>query len=221
MAKSVSFFNRNFPLDMTDFLAFQIHGTADTADNPLAFLDNLLVFLTSLVGQSGGDIFAAFFPGIAALDNFHPLVVHFPIAFLSVFFFVNLIAAIWKNLAYQQLANYLLYLGTFSALFAVIAGFMAENSVAHGDNVHAIMEKHELFGLISLGLASFLSGWQFLKQKTHSQNQAHPLFLLLSALLYLSLSLGADLGGLMVYQYGVAVKAVSVTQQSQQHLHKH
>jgi len=208
---------------MTDFLAFQIHGTADTAENPLAFLDNLLVFLTSLVGQSGGDIFAAFFPGIAALDNFHPLVVHFPIAFLSVFFFVNLIASIWKNQASQQLASYLLYLGTFSAFLAVIAGFIAERSVAHGDNVHAIMEKHEFFGLITLGLASFLSGWQFLKHKTHSQNNTHPLFLVLSALLCLSLSLGADLGGLMVYQYGIAVKAVSVsaTQHYQQHQHTH
>jgi len=208
---------------MQNFLPIQLHGTADNADNPLAFLDNLLVFLTSLVGKSGGEIFAAFLPGIAALDNFHPLIVHFPIAFLSGFFFVNLIAAIWKNQAYQQCATYLLYLGTFSALLAVIAGFMAERSVAHGENVHAIMEKHELFGLITLGLASFLSGWRFLKQKTHSQNNAQPLFLLLSALLCLSLSLGADLGGLMVYQYGVAVKAVSVsaTQHYQQHQHRH
>ncbi len=48
---------------------------------------------------------------------------------------------------------------------------------------------------------------------------ANSLFLLFSALLCVLMVLGADLGGLMVYQYGVAVKAVPVTEVGHDHDH--
>jgi hypothetical protein len=45
------------------------------------------------------------------------------------------------------------------------------------------------------------------------------LFLLLSALLCVLMVLGADLGGLMVYHYGVAVEAAPVPEDSSGHVH--
>jgi uncharacterized membrane protein len=84
------------------------------------------------------------------------------------------------------------------------------------------MERHEGFGVTVLCLATLLSGWR-LKSGSQIIGEANILYLLLSAVLGLCLALGADLGGLMVYQYGVAVKAVpqSVSGAHLDHQHAH
>lgn len=204
---------------MDNFLAFQVHGNSDH-QGMAGFLDTFLSFLEGLAGKSAGDIFVAFLPGIASLDNLHPLLVHFPVAFLSGFFLLDLIASLAKKPQWREFAGGLLYLGTVMALFTVIAGFIAANSVAHGENVHSIMETHEVFGLAILSLATLLSLWR-LKTGSQIQGEMNILYLILSAVLGLCLLLGADLGGLMVYQHGVAVKAVpeSVTGSYTEHQH--
>jgi uncharacterized membrane protein len=90
-------------------------------------------------------------------------------------------------------------------MFTVAAGFLAADTVAHGHNVHDIMERHEHFGVSVLGIASLLSVW---RMKTSGGGNI--LFVILSALLCVLMALGADLGGLMVYRYGVAVQAAPV-----------
>jgi uncharacterized membrane protein len=206
---------------MNHFLSFQIHGNAES-EGVSANLDTFLSFLDGLLGKSAGDIFSSFVPGIAAMENSHPLLVHFPIAFLTSFVLIDLTASLAKKPHWREFAANLLYFGTLMALFTVIAGFVAANSVAHGDNVHAIMERHEGFGVAVLCLATLLSGWR-LKSGSQITGEANILYLLLSAVLGLCLVLGADLGGLMVYQYGVAVKAVpqSVSGAHIGHQHAH
>ena len=103
-------------------------------------------------------------------------------------------------------------------MFTVIAGFMAAGSVVHGGNVHEIMESHEHFGLSVLSLSIALSAWR-IKSGGLIRGVANTLFLLLAAMLCVLMVLGADLGGLMVYQYGVAVKAVPVTEGGHDHEH--
>jgi len=161
-------------------------------------------------------------PGIAVMDNVHPLLVHFPIAFLSSFVLLDLIASLAKKPQWREFAAGLLYLGTVMALLTVIAGFIAANSVAHGNNVHDIMERHEGFGVTILCLATLLSGWR-LKSGSQMSGELNILYLILSAILGLCLALGADLGGLMVYKYGVAVKAVPepVSEPHSHHEHHH
>lgn len=206
---------------MNNFLAFQVHGNADN-QGLSGVLDAVLTFLDGLLGKSASEIFIAFMPGIASLDNLHPLLVHFPIAFLSGFVLLDLLASLAKKPQWREFASALLYLGTGTALFTVIAGFIAARSVAHGENVHSIMETHEVFGIVILVLATALSVWR-LKSGSQIQGEMNILHLILSGVLGLCLALGADLGGLLVYQYGVAVKAVpeSVTDAYIHHTHSH
>jgi len=186
---------------MNNFLTFQIHGGADhggVAD----MVAGLLTFIEGLVGKGGAEIFAALLPGIASMDNIHPLLVHFPIAFFSAFFLFDVVGKLANNSNLRGVASWLLYLGTVSALFTVGAGVLAASSVPHGGNVHEIMERHEHIGLFVLGLATLLSVWRI------GTSAGGVVFLIVSALLVVLLVLGADLGGLMVYKYGVAVEAV-------------
>jgi uncharacterized membrane protein len=199
-------------------LFFQIHGGADHGTGIADSVAGLLAQFDNLSTQGPGAIFSAIMPGIAGMDNIHPLLVHFPIAFLSAFFALDLIGTLAKKQQWRHVATWFLYLGTASALFTVIAGFIAADTVAHGQNVHDIMEDHEHIGITILSLASLLSAWR-LKSGGLIQGGANSFFLIVSALLCVLIAFGADLGGLMVYRYGVAVKAVQVPEGGHDHEH--
>ena len=203
---------------MLNSLSFQIHSGGDQSGSPAESLGDLLAVFDNLSILSSGELFSTLMPGIASLENIHPLVVHFPIALLSVFFVLDLVGTLVKKPQWRGIASAFLYIGTLAALFTVIAGLIAEDSVAHGGNIHEIMEKHEDLGMAILSLATALSAWR-LKHKGLFQGYLNGVFLALSALLCVLIVLAADLGGLMVYQYGVAVKAVPVTVSAHEHHH--
>lgn len=206
-------------MTMTPLLPFQIHGDADHSHGGLAdSVAELLTFLEGLSNLGAGELFALFLPGIAAMDNIHPVLVHFPIAFLSLFFVLDLIGSLANKQHWRQVASWLLYFGAFFAVFTAIAGFIAANSVAHGNNVHAIMERHEHLGLLVTGFALVLAIWRAISGAL-PRGGANNFFLILAASLCGLMLLGADLGGLMVYHYGVAVKAVPLGADAIQHLH--
>lgn len=206
-------------VDMNNFLSFQIHGGADHGGGVADGVASLLAFFEGLTAPDSPGIFPALMPGLSNMDNIHPLLVHFPLAFLSAFFILDLVGTLAKKQHWRNVAGWLLYFGTIAALFTVIAGFMAANSVAHGDNVHDIMERHEHFGVSVLSLAIVLSVWRA-KSGGIIQGGANVFFIMLSALLCVLMTLGADLGGLMVYKYGVAVEAAK-TDDAGAHEHVH
>ena len=206
-------------IDMNNFLSFQIHGGADHGGGVADGVAGLLAFFEGLSTHDPKDIFSIVMPGISSMDNIHPLLVHFPIAFLSTFFVLDLVGTLAKKPHWRNVASWLLYLGTVAAAFTVTAGFIAAGSVAHGDDVHAIMERHEHFGVSVLSLAVLLSAWR-MKSGGVIQGGANSFFLILAGLLCVLMLLGADLGGLMVYKYGVAVKAAQVPDMHE-HAHQH
>jgi uncharacterized membrane protein len=203
---------------MNNFLSFQIHGDADHGGGIAESVANLLTFFETLATQGPEGNFSSIMLGIAGMDNIHPLLVHFPIAFLSAFFALDLVGTLAKKPQWRIVASWFLYFGTFATVFTVIAGFIAADSVAHGQNVHDIMERHEQIGLSVLSLALVLSVWRMISG-AQIRGGANSFFLILSALLCVLMMLGADLGGLMVYQYGVAVKAVQAPEGGHDHEH--
>jgi len=206
---------------MNNFLSFQVHGGADHGGGVADGVASLLAFLEELPSHDPAGTFSILMPGISSMDNIHPLLVHFPLAFLSTFFALDVIATLAKKQHWRNIASWLLYFGTVGAVFTVIAGFIAANSVAHGDDVHAIMERHEHLGVSVLSLAVLLSAWR-LKSGGVIQGGANSFFLSLAGLLSVLMMLGADLGGLMVYKYGVAVKAAQVSDVGvHEHRHDH
>ncbi len=206
-------------VNMNNFLSFQIHGGADHGGGIADGIAGLLVFFEGLTAPDSPGIFPALMPGLFNMDNIHPLLVHFPIAFLSTFFALDVVGTLVKKQSWRNVASWLLYFGAIAAVFTVIAGFMAASSVAHGEEVHAIMERHEHLGVSVLSIAILLSAWR-LKSGGIIQGGANSFFLVLAALLCVLMMLGADLGGLMVYKYGVAVKSTQI-EEADVHEHDH
>ncbi len=206
-------------LGLDSQIRFSIHGGADrggVADG----VDSLLTFLETAVRQSPAQTFHDLMPGIAALQNLYPLFVHFPIALLSLFFALDLAGTLAGRAEWRRVAGWLLYLGVAFAGITATFGFIAADTVAHGGDVHEIMESHEHLAISVFGLAAFLAVWRGIG-KTHPAGPANVVYLLLAGLLAGLLAFTADLGGLMVYKYGVAVEAAADANRAAAALHEH
>ncbi len=205
---------------LNDYLSIGVHGGADSGGGIAGGVSGLLTFLESLVRQSPAETFVSVLPGISALQNVHPLFVHFPIALISLFFLIDVVGSLAQRAEWRQIAGWFLYLGTGFAAVTVAAGLVAAASVAHGGNVHEIMENHEHLAISVLSLSVVLSAWRLLA-KGLIVGPANTLYLLLATILCGLLVFTADLGGLMVYKYGVSVAAADQLNQAAAQAHSH
>ncbi|MGZ8218473.1 DUF2231 domain-containing protein [Methylomagnum sp.] len=196
-----------------------IHGGGDGDGMGLVgLLDSLLETINRGLepGSSWNPI-----AGIAALGtNVHPLVVHFPIAFLVGFLLFEVAGLVLRRPAIRQAAGVMLYLGAGGAVLAAAAGLVAEATVPHGAEVHEIMEWHKRLGLTVAFLSVAMAIWRALAGGYFTSPMAQAFHLILAGIIAVCLFFGADLGGLMVYQYGVGVKGMQSAEESHRHQHE-
>jgi uncharacterized membrane protein len=153
-------------------------------------------------------MFETLLPGVQHLQNIHPLVVHFPIAFLvgaALFYFLSWI---FRNQTFATTALLLLILGTLAAGAAVGTGLYAEEGVMVSRSVREhLLEFHENIMLGTLGLSIVLSIWA-LVARPFPQKRRWVFFLLFLVLLGI-MTVGADYGARMVYDYNAGGNACS------------
>lgn len=206
--------------DLSNTLLFSVHGGADSGGGVAGTVDGFLSLVENLLALSPGEVFGRVMPGIAAMDNLHPLFVHFPIALLSLFFLLDVVGSLSGKAEWRRAAGWFLYGGAIFAGLTVAMGLIAAASVSHGGDVHEIMEHHEHLGISVFSLAAVLAVWRLLA-KGAIQGPANSLYLLSAAILAGLLVFTADLGGLMVYKYGVAVEPVARLNQEAATKHQH
>jgi len=145
-------------------------------------------------------MFGTILPGVQHLQNIHPLVVHFPIAFLmgaALFYFLSWI---FRNQAFATTAFLLLILGTLAAGAAVGTGLYAEDGVMVSRSVREhLLEVHEKIMLVTLGLSGGLAIWAVIARPFPKKRRW--IFLLLFLVLLGIMTVGADYGARMVYDY--------------------
>lgn len=211
-------------VDINGNLLFSVHGGGNNGDGIAGLLGDFLAAIENLLSLSPSEAFASLLPGVAAMENIHPLLVHFPIALLTLFFLIDFTASVAKKPEWRQAASWFLYPGAIFAGLTMTAGLIAAASVMHGDDVHEIMETHKHFGISIFTLATLLSIWR-LTAMSALQGALNVVYLSFAGLLCVLLVFGADLGGLMVYKHGVAVEAArdAIVQglDDQPHDHEH
>ncbi|HNV27027.1 MAG TPA: hypothetical protein PKI21_12190 [Nitrospira sp.] len=135
----------------------------------------------------------------------HPMVVHFPIAFLLASLLFDLIALRWRGQECRATSLSLLALGVLAALVALLTGHLAEEAVEHSGTIpKQAIETHEelafaafwvFAGLLGVKLLSY---WGWMRER---------------ALLVLFIGVGGSVlllvasyyGGDLVYRYGAGV----------------
>jgi uncharacterized membrane protein len=147
-------------------------------------------------------------PGVEHLQNTHPLFVHFPIAFLfgaAFFYFLCL------GLRRESLANtavLLLVLGALSAAAAAGTGLYAEDGVMVSRSVRShLLEMHETLMLVTAGLSILMALWAVFARPYPKKGRLF--FFLLLILLLGVMTVGADHGARMVYDYNAGGSACS------------
>ncbi len=147
-------------------------------------------------------------PGVQHLQNIHPLVVHFPIAFLTGAALFYFLCWIFRSQTFGTTAFLLLILGTLSAGAAVATGLYGEEGVMVSRSVREhLLEAHEEIMLVALGVSVVLAVWALIARPFPIKKR---LLFLFSLLVLLGvLTVGADYGARMVYDYNAGGNACS------------
>ena len=140
------------------------------------------------------------FRGTATLQNIHPLIVHYPVAFLTASVPIYLLAWILRRELLESFGLWLLGLGTLSAAVAVYTGWSGSEGVMIALSVREhILEYHKWLMLSAFGLSTILSAWALLTPPMPQKGRT--LFIIGLMLMALILAKGADYGGWMVFGY--------------------
>ncbi len=135
-------------------------------------------------------------------DHLHPIIVHFPIALITVGFVAEVSSLLFKKeKCLSKTGFYLMVLGALAAIAAWSSGHLFTSEPAQGEIVR-VFERHETGALITMILmilgASFRV-WLAVKGKEESQLKwiAFGFYLLA----FISVTFTGYMGGTMVYDY--------------------
>ena len=145
-------------------------------------------------------------PGAQHLQNIHPLVIHFPIAFLMGAALLYVAAWLLKSERFAHSAFVVLVMGALSLTVAVATGLYAEQGVMVSLSVREqLLRPHKSYMLATLALCTMLTGWAIVARPFPRQGRW--LFLFLCLVMIGVMTVGADFGGRMVYDYNAGGSA--------------
>ena len=144
--------------------------------------------------------------GAQHLQNIHPLIVHFPIAFLigaALFYFL---ASVFKKEEFARTGFWILLLGALSLVVSVGTGLYAQQGVMVALDVREeLLEPHEQFMITTAILCTIAILWAFIGRPLPKKGRI--LFLGLLFAMVIVMTIGADYGGRLVYEYNAGGSA--------------
>jgi uncharacterized membrane protein len=157
------------------------------------------------------------------MQNMHPLVIHFPIALLSVGLLCDLLARVSRRDSLRNCGWWCQAFGMAGIVGAALTGLIAESTVAHSDASHNIMQTHKTLELVAVGIFALLFIWRGIgRSRLPERLFPSAVYLVLAASAVGLMFYGAHLGGRLVYEFGVGGSAaVQSTDESDSHNHSH
>jgi uncharacterized membrane protein len=132
----------------------------------------------------------------------HPMTVHFPIALLMVSLLFEAAGRLWHKDALRTAADWNWGLGVLGAAAAVATGAWAAGHTPHSDAAKDILEIHETMAWTVLISSAAILVWK-LWAKPEWHERFDPFILLFQIFVLGAMVFGANLGGRMVYEFGV------------------
>jgi uncharacterized membrane protein len=146
------------------------------------------------------------FPGAAHLQNIHPLVVHFPIAFLFGATLLYLLGVFLRNESITGAALWVLVLGAIGTVLSAGTGLYASEGVMIAPSVRdALLLRHRNLMVAVTALTGVLTVWAVLARPLPRRGRWA--FLLGLVAMCVLMARGADYGGRLVYDYNAGGNA--------------
>lgn len=147
---------------------------------------------------------------VEIIPNWHPALVHFPIAFATAALTFIAVGTLFKNWPYAMqcltTGRWLLWGAAAFALIAAGFGWLAYNSVEHDEISHAAMTVHRNWALGALTALLALAAWDMWRSRSGKMLSQGFLVLLVAA--WLLVISAAWHGAELVYRHGLGVMAL-------------
>lgn len=144
--------------------------------------------------------------------DFHPFIVHFPVALLTVGFFCDAAGVLLRRDHLLRTGYLLLVLGAVSAIAAALTGNAAEDNAARVPGIAAALEQHESISTaatwLAIGLALFRT---HLTVKDKFAGNLRFAYLVVAAATAVLIAVSGYTGGRMSYEYGPGIRPVMET----------
>ncbi|MBI5475026.1 MAG: DUF2231 domain-containing protein [Ignavibacteriae bacterium] len=137
------------------------------------------------------------------MPNIHPLIVHFPIALLTISFIFDVIGMLTGKKEFTMSAWWMLLIGTISVAAAIASGLSAAGGLESSSQAREHIENHQEAALVVAGVFAFLLLWR-VANKTRVPDRRW-LYLVLSVVGLVAVWVTALYGGELVYEFGVGV----------------
>ena len=140
------------------------------------------------------------------MPNIHPMMIHFPIALIITTLVVDVLGVALRKKSFTVAGTITTAGALIGAIVAVLTGLFAEDSSWIPGAAHEILETHELFGFIALGVIAMMA---VMRLALHDRltGGLRWLMILMGTIATGVIIFGAYLGGEMVYNHGAGVKA--------------
>lgn len=142
------------------------------------------------------------------LSRLHPLVIHFPIAFLFLYILFEVTNLFLKNIHLKKFSILILFFGVIGGIVAVLTGNQAFQLLATQNwltQYHIyIIEQHEYYASLTMWYFFAILVYQiytFLKNKKEIRRQY--LFVIFAIIGLYFLYQTAEIGGILVYKLGI------------------
>lgn len=144
------------------------------------------------------------------IPNWHPALVHFPIAFATAAVVLMAAGILFKNRPWAaqclMMGRWMLLGAAGFACVAAVFGWLAFNSVLHDEAGRLAMTIHRNWALAALAALLVLAGWTAWTWRSVESPSYGFLFLL--AAMWLLIATAAWHGGEAVYRHGLGVMAL-------------
>lgn len=147
---------------------------------------------------------------IEIIPNWHPALVHFPIALTTVALAFIAVGTLFRNGSYaaqcRATGRWMLWGAALFALIAAAFGWFAFNSVGHDEVSHAAMTLHRNWAIWTLAALVALAAWDVWRGGSRKKPSQGFLGLLVAA--WLLVASTAWHGAELVYRHGLGVMAL-------------
>ncbi|HEU5260538.1 MAG TPA: DUF2231 domain-containing protein [Gemmatimonadales bacterium] len=132
-----------------------------------------------------------------------------PAALLLVTVLFDCAAWLTKRDSLRSAALWTLWAGVIGGWVAVVAGLRAEDAIEHGEAIHALMQKHQTLGLVTMGVFTVILAYKLFRRGRLSPAE-DSVFLALGVVGAAGIVWTGTVGGKLMFEHAAGLPAATL-----------